>query len=70
MPLPPLALLIGPLAMVPMPVKYRLYFGEPMHFDGDPNDDDAVISLKVGEVRGAIDAMIQRGLRERKGIFI
>lgn len=69
-PLPPLALLIGPLAMVPMPVKYRLYFGEPMHFDGDPNDDDAVISLKVGEVRGAIDAMIQRGLRERKGIFI
>ena len=69
-PLPPLALLVGPLAMCPMPVKYRLYFGEPMRFEGDANDDDAVIAGKVNEVRGAIDRLLQRGLRERKGIFI
>lgn len=69
-PLPPLALLLGPLAMAPMPVKYRIYYGEPMHFEGDPNDDDAVIARKVAQVREAIDAMIQRGLRERKGFFI
>jgi 1-acyl-sn-glycerol-3-phosphate acyltransferase len=69
-PLPPLALLVGPLAMVPMPVKYRLYYGEPMIFEGDPNDDDAVIAAKVKQVREAIDQLILRGLKERKGVFI
>ncbi len=69
-PLPPLALLLGPLAMMPMPVKYRVYYGEPMQFEGDPNDDDAVIARKVGEVRGAIESMVARGLRERRGYFV
>lgn len=69
-PLPPLALLVGPLAMCPMPVKYRLYYGEPMLFEGDANEDDAVIAAKVNEVRVAVDRLVQRGLRERKGIFI
>ncbi|HAN32291.1 MAG TPA: glycerol acyltransferase [Myxococcales bacterium] len=69
-PLPPLALLLGPLAMVPAPVKYRIYFGEPMSFEGDPNDDDAVIAKLVAEVKGAIQDLMDRGLRERAGIFI
>jgi hypothetical protein len=56
--------------MCPMPVKYRLYYGEPMVFEGDANDDDAVIASKVNEVRAAVDRLVQRGLRERKGIFI
>ncbi len=69
-PIPPMALLVGPLAMVPMPVKYRLYYGEPMHFEGDANDDDAVIAAKVKQVRQAIEKLVQRGLSERKGVFI
>lgn len=69
-PLPALLPILGPLSMWPMPVKYRIYFGEPMHFEGDPNDDDTVMSKRVGAVRDAIDTMIQRGLRERRGIFV
>lgn len=69
-PIPPLALLLGPAAMLPMPVKLRIYYGEPLSFEGDPNDDDAVIALKVAEVRRAIDSLIERGLRERRGYFI
>lgn len=69
-PLTPLMPFIGPLAMLPSPVKYRVYFGEPLRFDGDPNDDDAVIAVKVAEVKAAIARMIDRGLRERKGFFI
>ncbi len=26
--------LLGPLGILPLPVKYRLYFGEPLHFQG------------------------------------
>ena len=66
----PLMPLLGPLAMLPSPVKYRVYFGEPLTFDGDPNDDEAVIAPKVAVVREAIQTMIERGLRERRGYFV
>lgn len=60
---------LGPLGLLPLPVKYRLYFGAPLHFDGDANDEDAVIQEKVDRVRAGIDALLQRGLRERAGVF-
>ncbi len=69
-PLPPLGLILGPFAMWPAPVKYRIYFGEPLHFEGDPNDDDAIIAKKVAVVTTAVEALVARGLKERKGVFI
>ena len=60
-------LFVGMLA--PLPTKYRLYFGEPLHFEGDPDDDDAVIEEKVWTVRTAIESMLQRGLEQREGVF-
>jgi 1-acyl-sn-glycerol-3-phosphate acyltransferase len=61
--------LLGPLGMLPLPVKYRMYFGEPLHFDGDAADDDATIQAKVDVVKDAIEGMLASGVRERKGIF-
>jgi 1-acyl-sn-glycerol-3-phosphate acyltransferase len=58
-----------PGGQLPLPTKYRITFGEPMRFDGDPDDDDAVIEEKVAEVRGTIQSMLNRGLKERKSIF-
>lgn len=40
-----------------------------MTFDGDPDDDDAVIEEKVATVKGTIQSMLNRGLKERKSIF-
>lgn len=60
-------LFVGMLA--PLPTKYRLYFGEPLRFEGDPDDDDSVIEEKVWVVRTAVQSLVNRGLRERKGIF-
>ena len=54
---------------LPLPVKYRIYFGEPMRFVGDPNDEDRIVRSKVDEVTSAIDDLIARGLRERRGVF-
>jgi 1-acyl-sn-glycerol-3-phosphate acyltransferase len=58
-----------PGAQWPLPTKYRIYFGEPLYFDGDPDDEDAVIEEKVAVVKGAIRSMIAHGLSQRRGIF-
>jgi 1-acyl-sn-glycerol-3-phosphate acyltransferase len=60
---------LGPLGLLPLPVKYRLYFGEPIELEGDPDEEDAAIESRVGVVRRAIEGLLARGLRERRGIF-
>ncbi|MGH0030488.1 MAG: lysophospholipid acyltransferase family protein [Myxococcota bacterium] len=60
---------LGPAGMLPLPVKYRIYFGEPMHFEGDASDEDAAVIEKVDRVKERIQALLERGLRERDGVF-
>lgn len=55
--------------LMPLPTKYRITFGEPLVFDGDPDDDDAVLEEKVWVVRQTIQSMVNRGLKERKRVF-
>jgi 1-acyl-sn-glycerol-3-phosphate acyltransferase len=57
------------LVPVPLPVKYRLHFGAPMEFQGDPDDDDVEIDARVRQVRLAIESMIHTGLQARKHVF-
>jgi 1-acyl-sn-glycerol-3-phosphate acyltransferase len=57
------------LLPLPLPVKYRLYFGAPMRFSGSADDEDAELLRKVTEVKARIQAMLNRGVEERKGIF-
>ncbi|HEX7480920.1 MAG TPA: lysophospholipid acyltransferase family protein [Polyangiales bacterium] len=54
---------------LPLPTKYRVYFGEPLHFTGDADDEDSVIEEKVWIVQQTIQSMVNRGLKERKAIF-
>lgn len=60
---------LGPLGLIPLPARYHILFGEPQYFTGDANDENAVIEEKVEVVKGAVNALLQRGLEERKGIF-
>lgn len=64
--MPAFPLVITPF---PYPVRYHIYFGEPMEFRGNPNDDDDVIRRKVAQVKKRIHDMIQTGLRRRQSIF-
>ena len=48
MPYPPF------VPLVPLPVKYRLYFGEPMTFTGRYDDEDSVIDEKVKQVQDVV----------------
>lgn len=61
--------LLGPLGMLPLPVKYRMHFGEPLHFEGKSTDEDEVIQRKVDRVRAAIDDLLADGRDQREGVF-
>jgi 1-acyl-sn-glycerol-3-phosphate acyltransferase len=60
---------LGLAGFLPLPVKFRLHFGEPLHFEGDAHDEDAVIAQKVEIVKDAIRAGVAEGLAARKGWF-
>lgn len=55
--------------LLPLPAKYRIYFGEPLLFEGDHEDEDRVIRDKVRQVKRAIEALLRRGLREREHVY-
>jgi len=64
-PIPPHLPLVGPLAYVPLPVKFRIHFGKPMHFEGAFDDEDSAIDAKVALVRDEVQRMIDEGLKQR-----
>jgi 1-acyl-sn-glycerol-3-phosphate acyltransferase len=54
---------------LPLPVKYHLWFGAPLRFQGSADEDDSELERKVREVKAAVQSLLQRGLSERKGVF-
>jgi 1-acyl-sn-glycerol-3-phosphate acyltransferase len=62
-------LALGPLGMLPMPTKYHIHIGHPLHFEGDADEEDAAVEERVERVKSAIADLLEAGLRERTGIF-
>ena len=60
---------LGLLGLIPLPVKYHIHFGEPLRFEGNPNDEDEVIAEKVEQVKERIAAMLADGLAARRSLF-
>jgi len=58
---------ITPTLVVPLPVRYRLHFGTPIHVRGPATPDR--VADGVAEVRDALIALLARGLRTRPNIF-
>jgi 1-acyl-sn-glycerol-3-phosphate acyltransferase len=69
LPIPATLPLLGPLAFAPLPTKFILHFGDPMHFVGNPDATDAQVADRVARVKEALGDLIARGLDERTGIF-
>src|SRR5512145_1821849 len=53
----------------PLPARHRLWFGEPLRFEGSPEAEDPEIDGHVRRVREAMAALLAEGLAARKGIF-
>ncbi len=68
-PIHPLLPILGPLAYIPLPTKFYIDFGEPMHFEGPFDDEDEVIDKKVRDVMDRVQSMIDHRRQERPSIF-
>jgi len=68
-PVTPTNPLLPVVGLMPYPVRYRIYFGEPILFAGNANDEDEVILPKVEEVRSTMQRMIDDGLAQREHVF-
>lgn len=67
--LPAMPIIFPQIIPWPLPVKYRLYIGDPLYFSGDGTEDDDDINEMVQKTKNLIQNMINHGLNERKNIF-
>lgn len=58
---------ITPTLVIPLPVRYRIHFGEPIQCTGGVGA--ANVEATVARVRTAMEALIARGLAEREHVF-
>ncbi len=58
---------ITPTLVIPLPVRYRLYFGEPIRLTGPLTS--ATVSAGVTTVRDALTQLIADGLASRRHVF-
>jgi 1-acyl-sn-glycerol-3-phosphate acyltransferase len=65
---PILPQLLVPGGQLPLPTRYRVYFGEPMRLCGSP-EDDAAVAEQAWLVRQALHDGIRRGLEQRRAVF-
>ncbi len=60
-----------PASPVPLPVRYRIHYGEPiaLHERYTDADDPSVCRAASDEVQAAVQHLIDRGLEEREAVF-
>ncbi|WP_439675577.1 lysophospholipid acyltransferase family protein [Embleya sp. MST-111070] len=71
-PITPTFPLLGPLGLVPLPTRWRIEFGAPIHTDAYPEeaaDDPMVVFNLTDEVRETIQHTIYRLLMQRRSVF-
>lgn len=67
------ALRFGPAALVPLPSRWSLRFGEPISMEGHrpaAADDDAAVNALTEHVRSTLQAMLEEDLGARGSVFL
>lgn len=63
-----------PAVPFPLPVRYRIFYGEPIpvheEFAPEDADDPDVVRIVAGRVQAAVNRLLKQGLSERKGVFL
>ena len=56
-----------------MPVHYHIYYGEPIplheRYPPEACTDPVIVKQAALEVKAAVQALLDRGLAEREGVF-
>lgn len=72
LPVTPTFPLLGPFGMLPLPSKWVIRIGEPLHLDHlprDVSDDELLVSRLTEELREKIQGLVDVGLAERESVF-
>ena len=64
-PVTPFFPLLGPVGMLPLPVRIQIRFGSPLRFMGDWDAPDDEIAEMVATVRDAVQEQLDAGLADR-----
>lgn len=67
--LPAAPVIFPQVVPLPLPTRYRIWFGEPMVFKGAADDDDDKVASQVKKVKHTIQRMIDYGLKRRTSVF-
>ncbi len=68
-PITPTFPLFGPLGLLPLPVRYRIRFGDPIRLRGDSQGNRKSMHDIVENVREAVADRVRVGLEERQHVF-
>jgi hypothetical protein len=72
-PVTPLFPLLGPLGFIPLPVKYFIYYGEPLHFykeyPPEAVSDPETVRMLADKVQLIVQDMVNKGLEAREDVF-
>ena len=68
-PITPTNPLFPGIGLFPLPSRYRIYFGKPITFDGDGNEEDELVLEKVEVVKERMQEMVNAGLDSREHVF-
>jgi 1-acyl-sn-glycerol-3-phosphate acyltransferase len=72
LPVTPTFPLLGPVGLLPAPTKWKIFFGEPLLFEGygaEAAEDEILVGRLSEQVRGAIQGMLDRALGERRSVW-
>jgi 1-acyl-sn-glycerol-3-phosphate acyltransferase len=63
---------LGPVGLLPAPTKWKIFFGEPIDFEGygpEAADDEILVGRLTEQIRSTIQRMLDRGLSERRSVW-
>jgi 1-acyl-sn-glycerol-3-phosphate acyltransferase len=72
LPVTPTFPLLGPVGLLPAPTKWKIFFGEPIDLEGygaESADDEILVGRLTEQVRGEIQQMLDRAVRERRSVW-
>jgi 1-acyl-sn-glycerol-3-phosphate acyltransferase len=72
-PVTPFFPLLGPLGVIPLPVKYHIRYGRPLRFYEEYPPETVhqpeIVRRLAEQVQATVDEMLRDGLRRRKSVF-
>ncbi len=72
LPITPTFPLLGPIGLLPAPTKWKLRFGDVVHFDDHPPeaaDDEVLVGRLSDRIRANIQTMLDTTIAKRRSVF-